>query len=43
MWEADKDDLFETPAPMRSRGPRSVTACSHAFSWPTQRDGRADL
>ena len=25
MWEADKDDLFETPAPMRSRGPRSVT------------------
>ncbi len=25
MWEADKVDLFETPAPMRSRGPRSVT------------------
>ncbi len=25
MWEADKDDLFDTPAPTRQHGPRSVT------------------
>ncbi|MBQ9006362.1 MAG: Holliday junction branch migration DNA helicase RuvB [Atopobiaceae bacterium] len=25
MWEADKDDLFDTPATARTRAPRSVT------------------
>jgi Holliday junction DNA helicase RuvB len=25
MWEADKDDLFDTPTQQRSHGPRSVT------------------